>query len=131
MKYGWYILLYTKFKYRYRAHHQSIWLSVLDSCRVDNMASLEHAKTARDCLRFLKKERLFIPTDVIFIQYLLKSIDCRDLFDKCYRYAEAQKALCFYEKPPGNYMINCYQKLASNCLISSFFVCVHAVWLMM
>uniref|UniRef100_A0A8W8P4M3 DZIP3-like HEPN domain-containing protein n=1 Tax=Magallana gigas TaxID=29159 RepID=A0A8W8P4M3_MAGGI len=70
------------------------------SCSVDNMASLEHAKTARDCLRFLKKEGLFIPTDVIFIQYLLKKIDCRDLFDKCYRYAEAQKALCYYEKPP-------------------------------
>lgn len=85
------------------------------------MASLEHAKTARDCLRFLRKKRLFIPTDVIFIQYLLKNIDCGDLFDKCYRYAEAQKALCFYEKPPGNYMINCYQKLASNCLVSSFF----------
>lgn len=75
---------------------------IKNSCRVDNMASLEHAKTARDCLRFLKKERLFIPTDVIFIQYLLKNIYCRDLFDKCYRYAEAQKALCFYEKPPEN-----------------------------
>lgn len=84
------------------------------------MASLEHAKTARDCLRFLRKKRLFIPTDVIFIQYLLKNIDCGDLFDKCYRYAEAQKALCYYEKPPGNYMINCYQKLASNILACSF-----------
>lgn len=91
------------------------------------MASLEQANTVSACLKFLKKEKLFIPSDVIFMQYLMKKIDCLDLFEKCYEYAEAQKALCFYEKPPGNYMINCYQKLASNCLVSSFFVCVHAV----
>eukprot|EP00105_Crassostrea_gigas_P007184 XP_011421347.1 PREDICTED: uncharacterized protein LOC105323978 [Crassostrea gigas] len=70
--------------------------------RVDNMASLEQANTASACLKFLQEENLFIPSDVIFMQYLMKKIDCRDLFDKCYRYAEAQKALCFYEKPPGN-----------------------------
>lgn len=68
------------------------------------MGSLEQAYTARACLRFLQKEKLFIPSDVIFMQYLMKKIDCQDLFVKCYGYAEAQKALCFYEKPPGNYI---------------------------
>lgn len=65
------------------------------------MLSLKQANSPRDCFRILKDAKLFTSADVIFIQYLLKKMDCTELFEKCCEYAEAQKALCFYEKPPG------------------------------
>lgn len=51
---------------------------------------------------------------MIFIQYVLKKIDCQELQAQCYKYAETIEALCFYEKPTGNifakYLIN-YPKI--------------------
>lgn len=66
------------------------------------MTSLKHANCARDCFRILRDENLFTHEDVIFIQYLMKTTDCEELYTKCFEYAKAQKALCFYEIPSGN-----------------------------
>lgn len=61
--------------------------------------------SARDCLRYLRDTKLFTSSDVIFVQYLFKKLDCKELFAECYKYAEEQEALCFYEKPPGIFFI--------------------------
>lgn len=74
----------------------------LDSCKVEDMTSLKQAVTPRDILRVLKNNKLFTPSDVICMQYILKRTDCPDLFTNCLKYAEQQNALCFYEKPLGN-----------------------------
>lgn len=66
------------------------------------MTSLKLAVTPRDILRILKNNKLFTPSDVICMQYLLERTDCQDLYTQCVKYAEEQDALCFYEKPLGN-----------------------------
>lgn len=66
------------------------------------MYSIRTATSARDCFRILNDAKLFTPTDMIFAQYILKKLGCAELFAECVKYAETQKALCFYEKPPGN-----------------------------
>lgn len=81
-------------------------LLFLDSGKVADTISLKNAKCARDCLRILRDENLFSPEDVIFIQYLLKKTNCKELNTRCYEYAKAQKALCFYEMPSGNINYN-------------------------
>lgn len=60
------------------------------------------AISARDCFKVLTKESLFTPEDVIFVQYLLKTTNCEQLYKRCYEYAISKKALCFYEMPTGN-----------------------------
>lgn len=80
------------------------------------MLSLKQASSPRDCFRILKDAKLFTSSDIIFIQYLLKKIDCTELFEKCYEYAEAQKALCFYEKPPGKTFFTIFRLICNlNC----------------
>lgn len=67
------------------------------------MDSIEQAKTARECFRFLKKKKLFTSNDVIITQFLLQETHCQGLFEKCIKYAEANGAVHF--KPathPGN-----------------------------
>lgn len=65
------------------------------------MTSLIEAKSVRDCLRILRDNKLFMPSDVIIIQFLLKETGCWDLYTQCIKYAEEQNALCFYEKQSG------------------------------
>lgn len=81
-----------------------LWITfqISDSCKAENITSLKEAMSPRDCLRYLRDAKLFTPSYVIFVQYLFKKIDCKEQFAMCYKYAEKQDALCFYEKPPGN-----------------------------
>lgn len=79
---------------------------ISDSCKAEDITSLKQAMSPRDCLRYLKDAKLFTSSDVIFVQYLFKRIDCKEQFAECYKYAEEQEALCFYEKPPGNILIS-------------------------
>lgn len=81
------------------------FFNISDNCRAEDIASIKQAVSARDCLRYLRDAKLFTSADVIFVQYLFKRIDCKELFAECYKYAEAQEALCFYEKPPGNIIL--------------------------
>lgn len=66
------------------------------------MGPVKQANCVRDCFRILRDENLFLHEDVIFMQYLLKTTNCDELYRRCYEYAKLQKALCFYEMPSGN-----------------------------
>lgn len=63
-----------------------------------NVKSLNEAKSARDCFRILDSENLFSRLDVIFMQFLLRKTECKELEIKCIEYAIRHKALGFYEK---------------------------------
>lgn len=63
---------------------------------------IKNATSAREYLRILKDKELFTPSDVIFMQFLLRETNCGLLNDKCIAYAKTQKALCFYEEPIRN-----------------------------
>lgn len=79
--------------------------AILDSNKVENWKSLRklnQATCARDCFRVLRDEELFTYENVIFVQYLLKTTHCEELYTQCVEYAKTQKALCFYEAPTGN-----------------------------
>lgn len=81
---------------------KSYSLFFLDSGKVKDARSIKEANDARDCFRILKDENLFTNEDVIFTQYLLKTIGSHELYQKCAEYAKAQRALCFYETLTGN-----------------------------
>lgn len=66
-----------------------------------NVKSLNEAKSARDCFRILDSENLFSRLDVIFMQFLLRKTECKELEIKCIEYAIRHKALGFYEKQAG------------------------------
>lgn len=72
-----------------------------DSCKFKDKTSLLEAKSVAECLGVLKDNELFQPSDVIFIQFLLRETNCWDLYKQCIKYAEEQNALCFYEKQSG------------------------------
>lgn len=63
--------------------------------------TIEKKKTAREYFDLLKKKKLFTPSDVIFMQFLLRESNCAELNEKCIAYATTQKALCFYEELPS------------------------------
>lgn len=63
--------------------------------------SIEKKETAREYFDILKENELFTPSDVIFMQFLLKESNCGVLYEKCIAYATTQKALCFYEERPS------------------------------
>lgn len=73
----------------------------LGSKKVNNIISLNKARSARDCIRILDSENLFTKSDVTFVQFLLRRTECKDLENKCVEYAKGQRALGFYEKQPG------------------------------
>lgn len=73
----------------------------LGSKKVNNIISLNKARSARDCIRILDSESLFTKSDVTFVQFLLRRTECKDLENKCVEYAKGQRALGFYEKQPG------------------------------
>lgn len=66
---------------------------------------IKNANSAREYFSILKEKELFTPSDVIFMQFLLRESKCGGLNEKCITYAKSQKALCFYEEPPSkNYL---------------------------
>lgn len=66
---------------------------------------IKNAKSAREYFSILKEKDLFTPSDVIFMQFLLRESNCGTLDEKCIKYAKTQKALCFFEEPPSkNYL---------------------------
>ncbi|XP_061196858.1 uncharacterized protein LOC133205132 [Saccostrea echinata] len=73
---------------------------------IDQDAIIEDSVSAcnslREVLGILIQEGLFSIRDVILVQYLLRKIGCLELYDKCYDYAQACGALCFYERQPEN-----------------------------
>lgn len=73
----------------------------LGSKKVNNIKSLNEARSARDCIRILDSENLFSKSDVMFVQFLLIRTECEELENKCVEYAKGQRALGFYEKQPG------------------------------
>lgn len=78
---------------------------IYNSNKVENWKSLRklnQATCARDCFRVLRDEELFTYENVIFVQYLLKTTHCEELYTQCVEYAKTQKALCFYEAPTEN-----------------------------
>lgn len=72
------------------------------SCKIEDVTELEKAKTAQDCFKILLKEKIISPSDVIAMQFLLIKTKCEELEKECIDYAKQQKAMHFYEKPPGN-----------------------------
>jgi hypothetical protein len=79
----------------------SFFISVLGE--IDEKA-VEKVKSIRELFSLLCENKLFTQSDVIFIQSLLKQIDCGDLYKKCIKYARKNGALCFYEKQPGAFL---------------------------
>lgn len=78
----------------------------IDSCKdkdKDLPPLIKTETSAREYFRILKDKELFTPSDVIFMQFLLRESHCGLLNDKCIAYAKTQKALCFYEEPPSKY----------------------------
>lgn len=71
------------------------------SGKVENETSLSAANSALECFLILQDENLFTQNDVIFMQFLCKETDCKELYTKCKDYALTHEALCFYEQPPG------------------------------
>lgn len=59
------------------------------------------ASSASECFTILHEENLFTQKDVIFMQFLCKETGCEDLYSECIKYALTNKALCYFEKPPG------------------------------
>lgn len=76
------------------------------SCKIEDVTELEKAKTAQDCFKVLLKEKIISPSDVVSMQFLLIRTKCEELEKECIDYAKQQKAMHFYEKPPGNCTIN-------------------------
>lgn len=72
-----------------------------DSLQLNDKTSLMEAESVAECLGVLKDNELFKPSDVIFIQFLLRETNCWDLYKQCIKYAEEQNALCFYERQSG------------------------------
>lgn len=73
----------------------------LGSKKVKNIKSLNEARSARDCIRILDSENLFTKSDVMFVQFLLRRTQCKELENKCVEYAKGQRALGFYEIQQG------------------------------
>ncbi|XP_056000008.1 uncharacterized protein LOC130048042 [Ostrea edulis] len=76
--------------------HILLGLSEVDS------ESIKKVKSIRELFILLQENKLFTQTDVIFMQYLLKRIECKDLNEECIKYARKQIALCFFEKFPDD-----------------------------
>lgn len=63
-----------------------------------NVKFLNEVKFVRDCFRIFDLENLFSCLDVIFMQFLLRKIECKELEIKCIEYVIRYKVLGFYEK---------------------------------
>lgn len=72
------------------------------ACKIKDVTELEKAKDAYDCFNILLKENILSPSDVMPMQFLLRRTNCEELEKECIEYAKQQKAMHFYEKPPGN-----------------------------
>lgn len=59
------------------------------------------ATSVLECIRILQDEELFTQTNVIAMQFFCTQTEYLDLYTKCVKYAEQQKALCYFEKHPG------------------------------
>lgn len=77
----------------------------VDSKKVKNLTSLTEAKSVLECIDILQDENLFTQKDVIYMQFLCKEAGCLELFDECIKYAEKQKALCYFIKPLGKALL--------------------------
>lgn len=75
---------------------------IKNSGKVRDTDSLSQVNNARECFRILRDENLFTPEDLIYVQYLLKTTYCEELYAICYEYARKQSSLCFYEMPTEN-----------------------------
>lgn len=73
----------------------------LGSEKVNDIESLNKARSARDYFRILNFEKRFTKSDVLFVQFLLRKTGCRILNHNCEEYAKEQRALGFYEKQTG------------------------------
>lgn len=80
-----------------------IFVYLVGTKKVKDEASIETATSAEECLQVLVKENIFTHNDVIFMQFLCRETECTELDSKCQDYAKAHKALCFFEKPKGNF----------------------------
>lgn len=81
--------------------------------------SIEKKETAREYFDILKENELFTPSDVIFMQFLLRESNCEELNEKCIAYATTQKALCFYEERPSKIFIFIHYDLITLLQLSS------------
>lgn len=78
-----------------------IFLCVVASEKVKNVSALMSASCASECFTILHEENLFSQKDVIFMQFLCKETGCEELYSQCIKFALTNKALCYFEKPPG------------------------------
>lgn len=76
---------------------------IVDSRKVKDDNVFTRTDSARDCFEILNDLNIFTPSDVIFMQHLMRNTGCIELYEKCLAYAETQGSLCFYEKQPGDY----------------------------
>lgn len=63
---------------------------------------LKRAVSANDCLKAVKEANQFTSRNVIYMQYVLNTIGCGELFEKCFEYAKGQDALCYHKVQTGN-----------------------------
>lgn len=66
------------------------------SSKID-LSSLEAADSPFECLALLFESLLLSRFDVVFLQFLLKTLHCEELYSKCWEFASRQHTLCFRE----------------------------------
>lgn len=76
-------------------------MSIVASGKIKNVASLQEANSALECLGILLDEKHFTQNDVTFMQCICKQIHNAELYKKCTEYATTQGSLCHIEKPSG------------------------------
>lgn len=75
-----------------------IFFFFIDSCKEKDKElspSFIKANSARDYFEFLEEEELFTPSDVIFVQFLLRESGFGELYERCIEYATTQKRIMF------------------------------------
>lgn len=77
--------------------------NIVASGRVRDIECLDAANSVLAVFSILQRENIFRKKDVIFLQFLFRLTDCKDLNDKCINYALSMKALCFFEATSGEY----------------------------
>lgn len=77
-----------------------ISFNIADSSKID-LSSLEAADSPFECLALLFEPLVLSRFDVVFLQFLLKTLHCEELYSKCWEFASRQHTLCFRESLSG------------------------------
>lgn len=92
-------------------------MSIAASGKVADVPSLKSADSAMECFTILQDENIFSKRDVIFIQFLCKVTECKELYEKCEEYALSQNALCYFERQIGRLPFFNISKVMATCIL--------------